>query len=77
MLYIQIINISNKHKLLVIDTSLISSFTLLFIVNHIIYIIHHLNFARFEVLIRKTIIRISFYRRFKNEMTYKPSRYIY
>ena len=37
-------------------------------------------FARYEVLIRKPVnlnIRISFYREFKNEMTYKPSKYIY
>ena len=37
-------------------------------------------FARYEILIRKPVnlnIRISFYREFKNEMTYKPSKYIY
>ena len=36
-------------------------------------------FARYEVLIRKSVnvnIRISFYKGFENEITYNPSKYI-
>ena len=59
------LDFSNNYKLLLIATSLISTTVRIF--------------ARYEVLIRKSVylnIRISFYRGFKNEMTYKASKYI-
>ena len=40
---------------------------------------YHQFFARYEVLILKSVnlnIQILLYRGFKNEMTYKPSKYI-
>ena len=63
MQYIQNI-FSNNHKLILIATLLVSTFTLQFYIPFTLRI-----FARFEVLIQNSVnlnIRISFYRRFKN-----------
>ena len=67
----------NNNKLLLKATSLISCI-LLFIIYQIPFAVR--VFASYEIFIQKSVnfnLRISFYRGFKNEMTYRPSKVIW
>ena len=69
--------LSNNNKLLLKATSLVS-FTLLFIIYQIPFAVW--VFTSYEIFIQKSVnfnIRASFYKGFKNEMTYRPSKVIW